>query len=184
MLPSSRLYPLLYLLFLLNITPVFSAPFRLAGLELLFPEKWQSVPPSSAMRQGQWNIPATKKGSEAGEMTAFYFGAGQGGDTASNVTRWLRSLSKPDGSPIAGQTTSRMVKGIKITQVSGYGTFASGMPGTPATPKTNYGLAGAILEGSEGSIFLKMTGPEDLIKANLDVFTKALDSVTPKTSPR
>jgi hypothetical protein len=154
--------------------------FEIAGLKITTPDSWKSVPPSSAMRQGQWAVAPLTAGQDAGEITAFYFGPGQGGDTTSNVNRWLASLKKPDGNPIEGQTTTRTVKGISVTQVEGFGTFASGMPGQPATPKPDYGLLGGILEGPQGRVFLKLTGPAKLVEAQRAAFTAALDSVSGK----
>jgi hypothetical protein len=154
--------------------------FEIAGLKLTTPDSWQSVPPSSPLRQGQWAVAPLETGQDAGEITAFYFGPGQGGDTASNVNRWLASLKKPDGSAIEGKTTTRTVRGIRITQVEGFGVFASGMPGQPTTPKPDYGLLGGILEGPQGRVFLKLTGPAKLVEAQRASFTAMLDSVSAK----
>jgi hypothetical protein len=168
------------ILCLLTATPQsHAAPFSLAGVTISFPDAWESVTPTSSMRQGQWRIAPLKSGQDAGEMTAFYFGAGQGGDVQSNIDRWLRSLTQPDGSPIEGKTTTRKVNGLAITQVEGFGTFASGMPGQPATPKASYGLLGAIIEGPQGRVFFKLTGPAPLIESQRQAFTKAFDSAKP-----
>jgi hypothetical protein len=173
------LLSVLTLSFLAATPPSHAAPFSLAGVTIPFPDTWESVTPSSSMRQGQWKIPPLKSGQDAGEMTAFYFGPGQGGDVQSNIDRWLRSLTQPDGSPIQGKTTTRKVNGLAITQVEGFGTFASGMPGQPATPKAGYGLLGAIVEGPQGRVFFKLTGPAPLIESQRAAFTKAFDGAKP-----
>ena len=154
--------------------------FEIAGLKLATPDSWKSVTPSSSIRAGQWAVPPAAAGQEGGEITAFYFGPGQGGDTQSNVNRWLASLKNPDGSPVGGKTSTRTVNGISVTQVEGFGTFASGMPGQPAEPKENYGLLGGILEGPQGRVFLKLTGPAKLVESQRTAFTAALDSVKGK----
>jgi hypothetical protein len=164
-------------LLLISLHCALAAPFQLAGLNFQFPDTWQSQPPSSSMRQGQWSVAPIRPGQDAGELTAFFFGTGQGGDVPSNINRWLRSLTQPDGSPVTGETTTRVVGGIAITQVEAYGTFASGMPGQPATPKPAYGLLGAILEGPQGRVFFKLTGPAELVRSQREPFTKAIDSV-------
>ena len=41
-----------------------------------------------------------------------------------------------------------------------HGTFLSGRPFGPKTPKPGYALVAAIIEGKEGAVFIKMTGPK------------------------
>ncbi len=98
-------------------------------------------------------------GSPPAEVTFFHFGAGQGGSVQANVDRWFKQFS--DGytdvkSEQAGSTT--------ITFVKAEGTFASGMPGGPTTPMKNYAMRGAILESSSGDVYVKMTGPKEVVK--------------------
>jgi hypothetical protein len=51
------------------------------------------------------------------------------------------------------------------------------MPGGPRTPQPNYALRGAIIEDeSEGSVFVKMTGPAALVKSANDDFRKMIES--------
>ena len=54
---------------------------------------------------------------------------------------------------------------MKITYVTTEGTFSSGMPGGPTTPMTGYALYGAILESPDVNVFIKMTGPEAVVKS-------------------
>jgi hypothetical protein len=44
----------------------------------------------------------------------------------------------------------------------------SGRSFGPKTPKEGYALLGAIIEGKQGAIFVKMTGPEAAVNANAD----------------
>jgi len=55
------------------------------------------------------------------------------------------------------------VNGIRVTRVSAEGTYASGMPGGPTTPKTRFALLGAIAEGPRGNLFFKLTGPRKTV---------------------
>jgi hypothetical protein len=122
------------------------------------PEGWEWVVPSSPMRKAQLSVPGTD-GSPPAEVTFFHFGAGQGGSVQANVDRWFKQFS--DGytdarTEQAGNTT--------VTFVKAEGTFASGMPGGPATPMKGYALRGAILESPSGDVYVKMTGPKVLVK--------------------
>jgi hypothetical protein len=60
--------------------------------------------------------------------------------------------------------------------MSAEGTYKSGMPGGPQTPKPNYALLGAIIEASEGSVFVKMTGPKELARSATADFRKMVES--------
>jgi hypothetical protein len=44
------------------------------------------------------------------------------------------------------------------------------MSGQTATPMTKYALVGAILDGPEGAVFVKLTGPKALVKASREKF--------------
>jgi hypothetical protein len=87
-------------------------------------------------------------------VTFFHFGKDQGGSTAENVARWYAQFPGSEDKRI---TENVQVGPVKITFAMTEGTFSSGMPGGPTTPLEGYGLCGAILEGAEGSIFVKMT---------------------------
>jgi hypothetical protein len=46
--------------------------------------------------------------------------------------------------------------------------------------KTGYRLLGAIVEGPQGSVFFKLTGPENTVKSAKDGFDALLQSIKPK----
>ena len=132
--------------------------FTVGSFTFARPESWEWVPPTSPMRKAQLSVPG-KAGGLPAEVTFFHFGAGQGGSVQANVDRWFKQFS--DGytdakTEEAGNTT--------ITFVKAEGTFASGMPGGPSTPMKDYALRGAILESSSGDVYVKMTGPKEVVK--------------------
>jgi len=121
------------------------------------PEGWQWIIPSSSMRKAQLSIPGGSEG-DPGEVTFFHFGQGQGGGVQANVDRWFGQFQN--------SKTHQSVETIgstKVTFVDASGTFLSGMPGTPPTPKADYALRGAILESPSGDVFVKLTGPASLV---------------------
>jgi hypothetical protein len=63
-----------------------------------------------------------------------------------------------------------------VTYVQAEGTYKSGMPGGPTTPLPNTMLLGAILESAEGNVFVRMTGPVELVKSARDDFKKMIDA--------
>jgi hypothetical protein len=48
----------------------------------------------------------------------------------------------------------------------------------------DYGLCGAILESAEGSIFVKMTGPEAIVKTSTEAFKKMVTDAAKTAAPR
>jgi len=162
---------------------------EVAGLALQTPKTWQVTPPASVMRAAQWTI-ANKGEGQSGEVVAFFFGPGAGGDAKANVARWSTTMTTPQGGPAVGQITSRKVGvngSIAVTEIAIYGTYANTMaaPGLPATPLPNYGLIGVILDYPGGPLFLRLTGPEALVRRQLSVFTKFVNSaqITPTLPP-
>ncbi len=127
---------------------------------------WTPVNPAG-MRKAQLKFadPANPSGPGA-EIVFFHFGAGQGGGVDSNIARWVGQFSADGDKKLEPTVENATVNGTKITRIKiDRGTFASGMPGGPTTPQTGYGLQGAILESAQGDVFIKMTGPADVVKA-------------------
>ena len=90
-----------------------------------------------------------------------------------NIERWFAQF-KPE--PASAEPNSRVetINGIRVTRVTAEGTFASGMPGQPTTPKTSYALLGAIAEGPGGNVFFKLTGPRKTVRAAAKQFDAML----------
>jgi len=118
------------------------------------------------MRKAQLEV---GEGSAKAEVTFFQFGAGQGGTPADNVARWFAQFP---GSDDKRKTENVQAGSVKITFATTEGTFSSGMPGGPTTPMTGYALCGAILESPDGDVYVKLTGPEAVVKAAAEAFKK------------
>ena len=129
------------------------------------PEGWTWVPTTSSMRKAQLAVPGSE--GKTAEVTFFHFGPGQGGGVQANVQRWFGQFQ--DGST---DTRAEKYGKIPVTIVTASGTFSSGMPGGPMTPEGDYALRGAILESPGGDVFIKMTGPEAIVKAAAGAFEK------------
>ena len=157
------------LLVLLTAAPVLRAAdpatFTVGGFTFKRPPTWQWVVANSPFRKAQLHIPdPTNPAGPGADAVFFTFGPGQGGDANQNISRWIGQFDKPESvNPVVESAT---IKGTKVTRVRvESGTFSNGMPGQPATPMTNYGLYGAILESPQGDVFIKLTGPAEIVKA-------------------
>ena len=142
------------------------------------PEGWRSVTPSSPMRKAQLEI---ARGPEKAEVTFFHFGADQGGTAEENVARWYAQFPGSEKNRI---TEHAQVGPVKITFAMTEGTFSSGMPGGPTTPMEGYALCGAILESASGNVFVKMTGPNTVVKVSTEAFKKMIADAAKTAAPK
>jgi hypothetical protein len=142
------------------------------------PDGWRSTTPSSPMRKAQLEI---ARGTEKAEVTFFYFGGDQGGSAADNVARWFAQFPGSEKNQV---TENAQAGPVKITFAITEGTFSSGMPGGPTTPMEGYALCGAILEAGAGKVFVKMTGPNAVVKASTEAFKKMVTEGAKTAEPK
>ncbi len=160
---------------------------------LLFAATWLVADSGAGVR---WNAPAGWK-SEAqrpmrlatysiapnAECGVYFFGAGQGGSVEANLDRWIGQFLQADGKPskAAAKIAKRTIHGWPVTTVDVSGAY-TGMGGPAAQPgpaMPAYRMLGAIVEGPQGSIFIKFTGPAKTVAANQPAFDKMLASLAP-----
>jgi hypothetical protein len=150
------------------------AKFKVGEFTFERPAKWESVETTSQMRKAQLKVnDADKK--QSAEVVFFHFGPSNGGGVQANVERWYRQFEGPR-EKIGAKSEEVKVGKHKVTYVQAEGTFLSGMPGGPQTPQPNYALRGAIVESTEGDVFVKMTGPAALVKSSEADFKKMVES--------
>ena len=162
--------PWSFILFLVisvaNLIAADPVEFRVGSFSFERHEGWNWIVPTSSMRKAQLAVPNMK--GEAAEVNFFHFGAGQGGGVKANVDRWFGQFQNATNS----QKESN-IAGTVVVLVEAKGTFFSGMPGGPTTPKEDYALRGAILrDDSHGDVFVKMTGPAKLLESAQEGFDK------------
>jgi hypothetical protein len=148
------------------------ATFKVSEFTFARPANWEWVESTSQMRKAQLKV--VKNKAEA-EVVFFHFGPGNAGGTQANVDRWYRQF---EGSRenIGAKSEDVTVGKHKVTYVQAEGTYRSGIPGGPQTPMPGYALVGAIIEASEGNVFVKMTGPKALTKSATDDFKKMVEA--------
>jgi len=136
------------------------------------PSRWEAKP-ASGMRAATYIIPAAKGDSEGGECAVF---VNLGGGVQANITRWIGQFEKTDGAP---NQKSETINGLPVTTVDVSGTFKGGGPmmGQSGASKPSYRMLGAIVEGPEGDIFFKLTGPAKTVAAAQNEFQAMLKSL-------
>lgn len=147
--------------------------FKVSEFTFKRPAAWESVGlPEGSMRKAQLKVTA-KDAKEPGEVVFFFFGP-QSGGTKANVDRWFSQFEE-GRDKINAKTEEKTVGKVKVTYVSAEGTYKSGTPGTPPTLKPGFALLGAIVEGEEGSVFVRLTGPAALAKSARADFEKMIE---------
>jgi hypothetical protein len=151
--------------------------FTVGAFTFKRPATWQWVAVNSSMRKAQLRVPdPTNPSGPGADVVFFHFGPGQGGGIDSNISRWLGQFTEA-GDQLKPVIEKAEVKGTKVTRVRvAKGTFSSGMPGGPTTPMADYALYGAILESPQGDVFVKMTGPAELVNAAAANFEALIQS--------
>lgn len=123
---------------------------------------WQAPPRwveelATGMRLATYVVPAPPSGGEAARCAVYYFGPGQGGGTDANIERWIGEFENP-AKPARRDSE---VRGLKVSRIEVTGTYlahadpAQGSSG----PSPDWTLIGAIVEGPNGALFFKLTGP-------------------------
>jgi hypothetical protein len=125
------------------------------------------------MRAATYIVPAAKGDSEGAECAVF---VNLGGGVQANITRWIGQFENTDGAP---NQKSETINGLQVTTVDVSGTFKGGGPmmGQSSGPKDGYRMLGAIVEGPEGDVFFKLTGPAKTVAAAHDEFQAMLKSL-------
>ena len=151
-------------------------PASAAGISWRVPSTW-TTGPARQMRVATYNIPPAVEGTAGGECGVFYFGASEGGDVEANMARWIAQF-EPTDDP---ERTTRTVDDLKVHLIDLSGTYVAStgpMMSGPKMRKEGYRLLGAIVEGPQGSVFFKATGPSGAIDAAEDDFNGLVSSIT------
>jgi hypothetical protein len=142
---------------------------------------WKAQP-QRPMRAATYSVPKTAGDAEDGEVAVFYFGPGQGGGVDANVKRWIGQFEAPGGGPAdkLAKTSKTTVNGLPVTRIDLTGTYkpAAGPMMQATGSKPGYRLLGAIVEGPQGAVFFKFTGPAKTVAANQAAFEKMIKSVS------
>lgn len=149
--------------------PTAAGTATLAGVTFTVPGNWQDLG-ASGMRQAQYRLDPVGADKAQGEVNVFYFGPASGGGVEANLDRWIGQMVMPDGSDpaAAAERGSFTADGMKGHIVSLNGTYKSGggrPMGGQTTMLPGYRLVGVVIEGPQGSLFFKCTGPKATAEA-------------------
>jgi len=143
------------------------------GLDWDVPGRWHNRG-ESQMRLATYDVPA-EGGGEPGECAVFYFGPSQGGEADANIDRWIGQFEKHGKITRATKTYAGM--SVKLVDVEGDYLAPSGPMMESSGTKQGWMLKGAIVEGPNGNVFFKFTGPAKTVKAAAKEFDGMLASL-------
>lgn len=149
-----------------------------AGVRWTAPAGWKAEA-ARPMRAATYSVPLAAGDQGVAECVVNYFGPGQGGGVGANIERWKGQVLGADAKPAVAKIDKRTGRGVPITSIDTSGTY-TGMGGPMsggAKPVPGYRLIGAIVEGPEGSVFFKLTGPAKTIAAQQKNFEQLLASI-------
>ena len=141
------------------------------------PEAWKTMPPANQMIDNEFRFPAE------GEAFARITVSQASGGIEPNIARWIGQF---DGATKENSKVEKKdVDQTKVHMIEIEGTFKESMgpmqPGAPTKKKENYKMLSAILELKDGStIFVKSTGPKEVIAKMKDDFVKMIDGLKNK----
>lgn len=149
-----------------EITP----PAKPTGLTYTTPDGWKEAPAAS-MR----DVNLSFGENDEGECYVARL-PGMGGGLLANVNRWRGQMSAdPITQEEADALPTKPLFGQPAKFIKVDGKF-TGMGATES--KDDFRMLGLILASDAGAVFVKMTGPRELVKANeeaFDIFTSSLD---------
>ncbi len=154
--------------------PAATGQLAVMGVSFPVPAGWVQAPPANSMRLAELHVPDAA-GNPAKRCTAVFSTAG--GTVQGNLDRWAGQFQAADGKPATPEVKTREVAGLKISTLVLTGTYA-GMGDSPAMP--DWTLRGAVIETSEGLLFIKMTGPAAEMTAAGPAFETLLTGLSRK----
>jgi hypothetical protein len=152
---------------------------ELAGgkIVVMKPASWKTMPPKSNMVQYEFRVPAE------GEKSARITISSAGGPIDANIERWVMQFdgAKKEDAKVEKKDVDQTT--VYIVEIAGTFKESTGAPMAPGPMKKmeNYKMLGAILELKDGAkVFVKATGPADIVSDLKEGFMKMVDGLKNK----
>ena len=146
--------------------------FKAGEFSFKAPKGWKWIQTRSRMRAAQLEV---GEGEGKAEVIFYYFGEGGAGGTDANVARWLGQFKEPKDK-LNSKVEEMKVGARRTVLVQAEGTYMSGRPVGPKTPKPGSMLFGAIMESSKGNVYVKMTGSKKTVTGASKAFRGMIEA--------
>jgi hypothetical protein len=161
----------------MNVVYAGGEAIDLGGLKSKIPDGWKLLEPSNKLRKYQISIPKAEGDKDNTELVVFFFGAGGGGETEANITRWKSQFIAPEGKTIdqvSKVEKYKVGKDADVVCLDISGTYKYKFP--PNDPrakeqrKENYRRFNVIFDTDKGAYFITLTGPAKTMQKNKEAF--------------
>ncbi|HSJ03002.1 MAG TPA: hypothetical protein VK956_11135 [Verrucomicrobium sp.] len=154
-------------------TPAPQPPKAENPLAWITPEGWSEAPAGAASGMRLINLQFGPKGEGECYLSIM---PGQAGGLAANVNRWRTQMGQPAYTP---DELAALPRKTFVGRDATYVAFDGDFKGVGAeAASTGYRLLGLVQEAPEFTLFVKMTGPKDLVTANEAAFDQFAQSVS------
>lgn len=154
----------------------------IAGVTVRAPGVWKDFGPSG-MRAASYAYGPTQGDADSATVAVFYFGKQGGGAIEDNFSRWLGQMAMPDGGDprqaarrADGTADGMPFHHMEVAGVYNGAAMGGGMDGGGSGARAGYFMSAAVLEGPQGSVFFKLTGPEKTAREMNDAFLAMLQA--------
>lgn len=162
------------------------------ALRLQVPESWKKTRSTSSMRAAQFEIPApagddAAKDAEGAELVVFYFGGGATGGMQANIGRWIGQFVE-EGREVTLRRGEFKQGDYIVADISGTWKKPDGPPFARKTiNKPNSRVINVIAIVTDGGekdhYFLKLSGPDKVVKHQAEALRKALGAKPDSEKP-
>lgn len=151
---------------------------EVSGLVMPKPVAWQWQAPTVQFRALQYAVPTKAAGTSDAELVFSVFAAGDGGPMDMNVKRWISQFRAEDGSPAEAIIADSTVNGIAVKTIELAGLY-QGMG--QAAPRPGIRQLGAILRTADGTVFIRLVGPDATVESWRGEFDAMIAGVRPQS---
>ncbi|MEM9399286.1 MAG: hypothetical protein AAF984_03685 [Verrucomicrobiota bacterium] len=147
--------------------------FAVGNMKFLLPEEWQKLDSTSPLRSAHL-IHRDEESGQKIDIIFFYFGHQFNSKVYENMDEWRKqfiTLQKEE--MFLG---FRNDKNVYYLQVAG--TYNRGLPGGTVRAIKDSGLLGAIIEDKRGNIYVKMSGPAEMVEKSKMPFRALVEGKT------
>lgn len=144
------------------------------GVAFDIPATWIQQQASNSMRAAQYSVPApAESGLADGEFVVF---RGIGGSAADNLSRWETQMSDL---AVPRLRATRSNPPLTVESLVQFGTYNAGTAMSDTGPIPDWGFAGAVISGGpQGPVFLRLTGPKQVVDARMAEWGDLLTSIS------
>lgn len=151
---------------------------EIGGLVMPKPVTWQWQAPTVQFRALQYAVPTKADGASDAELVFSVFAAGDGGPMDANVKRWISQFRAEDGSAAEAIISDSTVNGIAVKMIELAGLY-QGMG--QAAPRPGIRQLGAILRTAQGTVFIRLVGPDATVESWRSEFDAMIAGVRPQS---